>query len=381
LIPRTIFSDEHELFRKSVRRFIEAEISPYHAEWEKEGVVPRELWLKAAEAGLLCPAIPTEFGGGGGDFLHSAVVIEELGRAGASGPFFSLHSDIVAQYVLRYGSDEQKRRWLPSMASGRVIGAIAMSEPRGGSDLQAIETTAIADGDDYIINGQKVFISNGQLCDFVIVAAQTEPGSRARGITLFIVEADRSGFSRGRNLEKIGLKAQDTSELFFSDVRVPASALLGEVGRGFFQLMTDLAQERLIQCVRAVAVCEAAIEWTVDYTRQREAFGRPISSFQNTQFKMAEMTALTKTMRVYVDRCLELHLTGDLDEVDAAMCKLMTTDAQLKVVDECLQLFGGWGYMWEYPIARAYADSRQVKLAGGSSEIMKLIIARSVFAE
>lgn len=381
MIPRTIFGEEHELFRQSVRRFIEREVVPHHGEWEKAGVVPRELWQNAGAEGLLCCNVPTEYGGQGGDFLFSVVVIEELMRVGATGPFFYLHSDIVAPYILKYGSDEQRRRWLPAMASGEVIGAIAMTEPRGGSDLQAIETEARREGADYVLNGQKVFISNGQLCDIVIVAAQTEPGSGARGITLLLVEADRPGFTRGRNLEKIGLKAQDTSELFFSDVRVPAANVLGQVGRGFHQLMAELAQERLIQCVKAVAVCEAALDWTIAYTQERRAFGRPLATFQNTQFKLAELAALARTQRVFVDRCLELHLHGRLDSVDAAMCKLTATEAQVKVVDECLQLFGGWGYMWEYPIARAYADARQAKLAGGSIEVMKMIIARSLFRE
>jgi acyl-CoA dehydrogenase len=379
MIPRQLFSEEHELFRQSVRKFIEAELLPHHAEWEKNGVVSRTAWRRAGDAGLLCCAIPTEYGGQGGDFLYSTVVLEELGRLGATGPYFHLHSDIVAPYILKYGTEGQKRQWLPKMASGEAIGAIAMSEPQGGSDLQAIETTAVRDGDDWIINGQKVFISNGQLADIVVLAVQTQPGSRARGITLFLVEGDRPGFTRGRNLEKIGLKAQDTSELFFSDVRVPAENMLGEVGRGFYQMMTELAQERLIQALRSVAIAEAAIGWTIDYTTERTAFGRPIASYQNTQFKLAEMTAATAAQRAFVDRCLELHLQGRLDAVDAAMAKLNATELHTRVVDECLQFFGGWGYMWEYPIARAYADARQAKLAGGSVEVMKLIISRAIF--
>ncbi len=378
MIERTLFSEEHETFRATVRRFVEREIVPHHAEWERAGVVPRELWRRAGAEGLLCCNIPAQYGGQGGDFLFSVVVIEELMRVGATGPFFYLHSDIVAPYILKYGSEEQKRRWLPAMAEGEAIGAIAMSEPRGGSDLQHIETTALPEGDEYVVNGQKVFISNGQLCDLVLVAAQTVPGSGARGMTLLLIEAEREGFQRGRNLEKIGLKAQDTSELFFNEVRVPRTNVLGEVGRGFHQLMTELAQERLIQCVKAVAVCEAALEWTIAYTRERDVFGKPLASYQNTQFKLAELTALTRTQRVFIDRCLELHLAGRLDSVDAAIAKLTATEAQVKVVDECLQLFGGWGYMWEYPIARAYADARQAKLAGGSIEVMKTIIARSI---
>ena len=351
---------------------------PYHAEWERAGMVSRELWRKAGTAGFLCCNIPVEFGGQGGDFLFSVIVVEELMRVGASGPFFHLHSDIVAPYILKYGTREQSLKWIPRMASGETIAAIAMTEPRGGSDLQAIETTATRDGDEYVIRGQKVFISNGQLCDLVVVAAQTEPGARARGIALFLVEADRPGFNRGRNLEKIGLKAQDTSELFFEDVRIPAANMLGEPGRGFAQLMRELPQERLLQAVKAVAVCEAALQWTIDYTLERRTFGKPVAEFQNTQFKIAELAALTSSQRVFVDRCLELHLEGRLDTVDAAMVKLTATEAQLKVVDECLQFFGGWGYMWEYPIARAYADARQAKLAAGSAEIIKGIIARAL---
>jgi alkylation response protein AidB-like acyl-CoA dehydrogenase len=267
------------------------------------------------------------------------------------------------------------------MASGGVISAIAMTEPRGGSDLQNIETMAVPEGDGWVITGQKVFISNGQLADIVVVAAQARPGSGANGITLFIVESDRPGFSRGRNLEKIGLKAQDTSELFFDNVRVPDANRLGEIGKGFQMLMSELAQERLVQAIKAVAVCEAAIDWTVEYTLNREAFGRPIASYQNSQFKLAELKTLTQTQRVFVDRCIELHLQGKLDSVDAAMAKLASVDVQIKVVDECLQLFGGWGYMWEYPIARAYADSRQAKMAGGSTEVMKMIIARSMLPQ
>jgi acyl-CoA dehydrogenase len=378
MIPRTLFSEEHAIFRESVRRFIAAEITPHHAQWEKEGMVPRALWRKAGAAGLLCTAAPEEYGGMGGDFLMSLVVLEELGLAGASGPFFNLHSDIVAPYILRYGSAAQKQRWLPGMASGEVIGAIAMTEPSGGSDLQRIRTTALRDGDDYVINGQKVFISNGQLADLVIVACKTDPREGGRGISLILVETDRPGFTKGRRLEKIGLKAQDTSELFFADLRVPATNLLGGEGRGFAQLMTELGQERLIQAARAVVMCEAALGWTIEYTSQREAFGQTIASFQNTQFKLAELHAQTAMARVFVDRLTEVHLQGKLDAVDAAIAKLTTTELQGKVMDECLQLFGGYGYMWEYPIARAWVDARQSRIAGGSIEVMKHIIGRSL---
>jgi acyl-CoA dehydrogenase len=378
VIPRTLFRPEHDLFRESVRRFVEAEIVPFHQGWEREGIVPRSLWLKAGASGLLCCNIPEEYGGVGGDFLFSMVVMEELSRVGASGPFFHLHSDIVAPYLLHYGSEQLKQQWLPKMAAGGAIGAIAMSEPSGGSDVQAIRTTAVRAGNDWVLNGQKVFISNGELCDLVVVAAQTSPGSRGKGLGLFLVEATLAGFSRGRRLEKIGLKAQDTAELFFMDVRVPASNLLGAPGEGFAQLMTELAQERLIQAIRAVATSEAAIQWTLDYVTARGAFGHTIWDFQNTQFKLAELTAATTLQRVLVDRLTELHLEGHLDAVDAAIAKLTTTEALGRVVDECLQLFGGWGYVLEYPIARAFIDARQARLSAGSIEVMKQIIARSL---
>ena len=377
MIPRTLFSEEHAIFRESVRRFIAAEITPYHAQWEKDGVVPRALWRKAGAAGLLCTAVPAEYGGMGGDFLMSLVVLEELGMAAASGPFFTLHSDIVAPYLVKYGSEAQKRRFLPGMASGEIIGAIAMTEPSGGSDLQRLRTNAIRDGDDYVINGQKVFISNGQLANLVIVACKTDPREAAKGISLILVETDRPGFT-SRRLEKIGLKAQDTSELFFADLRVPVSNLLGGEGRGFAQLMTELAQERLIQAARAVIMCEAALGWTIDYVTGREAFGRRIADFQNTEFKLAELKAAITQARVFVDRLTELLLAGALDAVDAAIAKLTTTELQGRVMDECLQLFGGYGYMWEYPIARAWADARQSRIAGGTIEVMKHIIGRSL---
>jgi long-chain-acyl-CoA dehydrogenase len=377
MIPRTLFSEEHEIFRESVRRFIAAEITPHHAQWERDGVVPRALWRKAGAAGLLCTAVPAEYGGAGGDFLMSLVVLEELGRAAASGPFFTLHSDIVAPYLVKYGSEAQKRRYLPGMASGEIIGAIAMTEPSGGSDLQRIRTTALRDGDDYVVNGQKVFISNGQLANLVIVACKTDPREAAKGVSLVLVETDRPGFSAHR-LEKIGLKAQDTSELFFADVRVPVGNLLGGEGRGFAQLMTELAQERLIQAARAVIMCETALGWTIDYVTGREAFGRRIADFQNTEFKLAELKAEIVQARVFVDRLTELLLAGALDAVDAAIAKLTTTELQGRVMDECLQLFGGYGYMWEYPIARAWADARQSRIAGGTIEVMKHIIGRSL---
>ncbi len=381
MIPRTLFSSDHQLFRESVRSFVATEILPHHSAWEDAGVVPRSVWEQAGAAGFLCTAVPEEYGGQGGDFLFSLVVAEELASAGATGPFFHLHSDVVAPYLLRYGSEQQKSEWLPAMARGTAIGAIAMSEPRGGSDLQRIETTATRSGSDWVIDGQKVFISNGQLADLVIVAAQTEHGSGAKGVTLFLVEGDREGFTRGRPLDKIGLRAQDTSELFFTNVRVPGTNVLGEVGRGFAHLMTELAQERLLQAARSISASEAAMAWTIEYTTDREAFGRPVAAFQNTQFKLAELTALIAAQRCFVDRCVELHLANELTAADAAMAKLNAAELHCRVVDECLQFFGGWGYMREYPIGRAYVDARQTKLAGGSIEVMKLIIARSILPQ
>ncbi|MEC9346578.1 MAG: acyl-CoA dehydrogenase family protein [Pseudomonadota bacterium] len=379
MIPRTVYSETHEIFRDSCRRFMDTEVAPFHQQWEKDGIVPRELWRKAGEAGLLCCDIPEEMGGVGGDFLYSAIVIEEMARVGATGPNFPLHSDIIAPYLRHYGSAEQQQRWLPKMTSGEAIGAIAMTEPGAGSDLQGIKTTARRDGDEYVINGSKIYISNGQLADIVVVACKTDPSQGWRGISLILVEGDRPGFARGRNLEKIGMHAQDTSELFFADVRVPVANLLGtEEGQGFIQLVSQLPQERLIQAVRSASAIEAAIAWTVEFTRDRQAFGRSVSSFQNTQFKLAEMQAHATMMRVFVDRCLELHLDGKLTEVDAAMAKMNSTDMLCRVLDECLQLHGGAGYMWEYPIARAWADSRMSRIAGGTAEIMKQIIARDL---
>lgn len=378
MIPRTVFTADHDLFRETVRRFVERELAPHHAAWEEAGTVPREAWRKAGAAGLLCCNVPDTYGGMGGDFLHSAIVVEELASAGVSGPAFSLHSDIVAPYLLHYGTEEQKTRWLPAMATGEALGAVAMTEPSGGSDLQAIKTTAIRDGDDFVINGQKVFITNAQGADVIVVAAKTDPRARGRGISLILVETDRPGFERGKPLHKIGCKAMDTSELFFSDLRVPVANLLGQEGRGFAQLMTELAQERLIQAIRAIAGAEAALRWTVDYTTSRQAFGGTLADFQNTQFKLAEMKAETVVQRVFVDRCLELHLAGELGPVDAAIAKMQTTELQGRVVDGCVQLHGGWGYMWEYPIARAFADARMGRIAGGSIEVMKQIIARDL---
>ncbi|UUY08787.1 acyl-CoA dehydrogenase family protein [Pseudomonas sp. J452] len=378
MIPRTLFSHEHEQFRESVRKFFEQEAVPFHAQWEKDGHIDRALWNKAGEAGMLCSHIPEEYGGMSADFLYSAVVIEEQSRLGLSGVGFSLHSDIVAPYILHYGSEEQKHKYLPKLVSGELVTAIAMTEPGTGSDLQGVKTTAVLDGDEYVINGSKTFITNGFLADLVIVVAKTDAKAGAKGISLFLVEASTPGFAKGKRLEKVGMKAQDTSELFFQDVRVPKENLLGKEGMGFVYLMQELPQERLTVGLLAISSAEAALEWTKDYTRERKAFGRPVADFQNTRFKLAEMATEIQIGRVFVDRCLELHLQGKLDVPTAAMLKYWSTDLQCKVIDECVQLHGGYGYMLEYPIARAWADSRVQRIYAGTNEIMKEIISRAL---
>jgi alkylation response protein AidB-like acyl-CoA dehydrogenase len=381
MIKRQIFSEDHELFRESVRKFVEQELVPHHERWEEAGKVDREAWLKAGAAGILCCDAPEDYGGSGADFLYNAVVIEELARAGITGAGFTVHSDMMATYIASFGTAAQKEKWLPKMISGEVIGALAMTEPGAGSDLKAIRTTAVRDGDDYVINGQKVYISNGQNCDLLVVACKTNPAAGARGVSLILVEATRPGFKRGRNLKKIGLKAQDTSELFFDDVRVPVSNLLGEENRGFSLLMTKLARERLTQAIRSIVVAEQAIQWTVEYTKDRKAFDQTIGDFQNTRFKLAELATQTAAGRALVDQCIALFMKNELDPVDAAMAKLYACDLHVKTVDECLQFFGGYGYMLEYPIARAYIDARIVRIAGGAAEIMKQIIGKSLYGE
>jgi acyl-CoA dehydrogenase len=378
MIPRTIFSPDHETFRDTARRFIAEKITPYHAQWERDGRTPRDLWLEAGRAGLLCCNVPEEYGGMGGDFLHSTILIEEMARAGATGPTFYLHSDIVAPYLVEFASEEQKHKWLPRMATGETIVGVAMTEPTGGSDLKDLKTSARREGDEFVIRGQKVFITNGHSADLLVVACKTAPEAGARGVSLILVETDRPGFERGKLLEKVGCKAQDTAELFFADVRVPVSNLLGVEGRGFSHLMSQLAQERLVQAIRAVASAEAAIEWTIAYTRDRKMFGHTLANFQNTQFVIADLHAQVLAQRVFVDRCVELHLRGEFDAMDAAAAKMITCELQGKVMDECLQLFGGWGYMWEFPIARAWVDARMTRIGGGAIEVMKHIIGRQL---
>ncbi|NMO03764.1 acyl-CoA dehydrogenase [Gordonia sp. TBRC 11910] len=365
--------------RKMARAFCEKELAPYSEKFREQHHVDRDLWNKAGEVGLLCMSIPEEYGGGGGTFAHEAVLMEEQARVADSSWGVTLHNGIVAHYLLAYGSEEQKTKWLPKMASGEVVGAIAMTEPGTGSDLQNVKTKAIRDGDDYVIDGSKTFITNGQQADLIIVVAKTDVSEGAKGISLILVEADREGFRRGRVLDKIGQRGQDTSELFFDGVRVPTSNLLGEQeGLGFIQLMQQLPQERLIIAVTSVAGMESAVELTLAYTKERTAFGRPIFGFQNTKFKLAEAATETKIARVFVDDCIAKHLKGELDIPTVAMAKWWVSDRAMAVADECLQLFGGYGYMNEYPIARMWADNRVQKIYAGTNEIMKEIIARSL---
>lgn len=371
-------NEELQIFSDQVGRFLDNEAVPHNDKWVHQGHVDRDFWNKAGDAGLLCAMIPSEYGGAGGDFSHEAVIIHQTSRKNVAGWGNSVHSGIVAPYILHYGTDDQKKKWLPKLASGEWVGAIAMTEPGTGSDLQAVRTTAKLNGNEYVVNGQKTFITNGQQADLICVVARTGDDG-AKGISLIMVEADREGFRRGRNLEKIGHKAQDTSELFFDDVRVPTANLLGvEEGQGFYQLMQQLPQERLVIALQAVAAMEAAIETTVEYVKERKAFGQRVMDFQNSQFKLAECRTKAQVARMYVDACVEKHLRGELDATEGAMAKLWTTDTQCEIVDECLQLHGGYGYMAEYPIARMYTDARVQRIYGGTNEIMKLLVARSL---
>lgn len=379
ILSRDIFSDEHDMLRETARRFFEREVAPHHRAWEKTGVAPRSVWKKAGEAGLLCVNIPEAYGGGGADRLAAAVLIEEQARLGLSGPGFSTHSDIVAPYVLNYGTEEQKRHWLPRMASGDAIGAIVLTEPSAGSDLRAIRTTAVRDGDEIVLNGQKTFITNGQCADLLLVAAKPSAGSgTTKEMSLLLVDAALPGVSRGRNFEKIGMKAQDTCELFFENVRLPAASLLGEEGKAFPLLSRELAWERLQIALGAVATSAAALEWTTAYTKQRKAFGTPVSEFQNTRFRLAEVKTEVEIAQVFIDRCLREVNEDRLDQTVAAMAKYWCTELMGRVLDQCLQLHGGYGYMWEYPIARAFADARVHRIYGGSNEIMRELIARTL---
>ena len=382
MIERTLFSADHEAFRDSFTRFIDKEIAPFHAQWEDQGYVDRAVWNKAGENGFLCMTMPEEYGGSGADKLYSVIQMEALGKAGFSGIGYCLHSEIVAPYIEHYGTADQKKRYLPRLASGEMIGAIAMSEPAAGSDLQGIKTTAALQADgSYLLNGSKTFITNGWHADLVIVVAKTNPAAGAKGTSLLLIERGMPGFSVGKRLKKMGLKAQDTSELFFDNVRVPADNLLGGAAlenKGFICLMEQLPWERLQIAISAVAASEAAIGWTVDYVKERKVFGQPIASFQNTRFTLAELHTEVQVARVFVDKCTEQLLQDILDTATASMAKYWCSDLQCKVMDECVQLFGGYGYMWEYPITRAYADARVQRIYGGTNEIMKEVITRSM---
>lgn len=375
--------EELQIMRDSVAKFLKKEFVPCMEKWDKQGFVDRDAWLKAGEAGLLCASIPAEYGGGGGNFKHEMVLVEELSYANITGFGNGVHSGIVAHYVNSYGSEEQKQKWLPKMASGEIVSAIAMTEPGTGSDLQAVATTAIRQGDHYVLNGQKTFLTNGMTANLICVVAKTDPAEGGKGISLIMLETESAegegGFSRGRNLEKIGMKAQDTAEIFFDDVKVPVENLLGGTeGKGFVQLMEQLPQERLIIAAGACAAIEKALRITSEYVKQRKAFGKRILDFQNTQFRLAERYTEAKLARVFVDDCAMKLAEGKLDDSTAAMAKWWTTQKQCEIVDECLQFFGGYGYMMEYPIAKMYVDSRIQKIYGGSNEIMKLLIAREI---
>jgi acyl-CoA dehydrogenase len=382
MIPRTLFTPDHEAFRDSFRRFIDKEIAPHHDAWEEQGFVDRELWRKAGANGFLCMTMPEDYGGSDADKLYPVVQMEELARGNYTGVGFGLHNEIVAPYILHYGTEEQKKRWLPKLASGEMVGAIAMSEPAAGSDLQGIKTTAMKQADgSYVVNGSKTFITNGWHADLVIVVAKTDPQAGAKGTSLVVVERGMAGFDKGKRLKKVGLKAQDTSELFFHNVRVPADNLLGGAAfenKGFACLMEQLPWERMQIAVTAIASAQAAIDWTLAYVKERKVFGQSVASFQNTRYTLAELQTEVQIGRVFVDKCLELVCAGKLDTATASMAKYWTTDLQCKVMDECVQLHGGYGYMWEYPVARAYADARVQRIYGGTNEIMKEVITRAM---
>lgn len=376
---RPIFDSDHDMFRETVRAFIEKEISPYHPQWEKDGMVSREVWRKAGEMGFLCMEVPEEYGGAGlKDFRYNAIITEELWRAGATGIGWGLHTDIVLPYLMAYANAEQKKRWLPKCTSGETIMAIAMTEPAAGSDLASIRTNARRDGDDFIVSGSKTFITNGILSDLVVTVVKTNPELKHKGISLLVIERGMKGFERGRKLDKIGLKAQDTAELFFDNVRVPRENLLGEEGKGFYYLMSQLPQERLHVGIGAMGAADAALEMTLNYVQERMAFGKPIGSFQNSRFKMAEMKTEVEVGFAFIDKCIMALNAGELTPEQAAMAKWWATDLQKRVTDECLQLHGGYGYMTEYPISRAYLDARVQPIYAGTNEIMKELIGRGM---
>jgi acyl-CoA dehydrogenase len=378
MIERTLFAEQHEQYRDTVRRFLDKEVAPHHAEWEEAGYVDREVWAKAGENGLLCPSMPEQYGGADADRLYSVVMFEEIARQGYTGLGFGLHNEIVAPYILRYGTDAQKAKYLPAMARGEMIGAIAMSEPAAGSDLQGIRTTATDAGDHWVLNGSKTFITNGWHADVVIVVAKTDPAAGAKGTSLLLVERGMPGFEKGRRLKKAGMKAQDTSELFFDNVKVPKANLLGDLNRGFIYLMQELPWERLQIAISGISAAQAAIDQTIEYTKERKAFGTTVAAFQTTRFKLAELQTEAQVARVFVDRCTELLMQGKLDTATASMAKYWVSDLQCKIIDECVQLHGGYGYMLEYPVTRAWTDARVQRIYGGTNEIMKEVIARSM---
>jgi acyl-CoA dehydrogenase len=373
-------SEDLVVLEEQARRFIAGEFTPHLDVWHEKGIYPREVWTKAGQAGLLCATMPEEYGGAGGTFAHEAVINRELSLGGFDTFGAPLHSGIVAPYILHYGTEEQKKRWLPKLATGEMVGAIAMSEPGAGSDLQGVRTSAKKSGNGYVLNGSKTFITNGQHANLIVVVAKTDPKAGAKGTSLFVVETDDApGFRRGRKLKKLGMDSADTSELFFEDVQLPATSLLGtEEGQGFYQLMKELPQERLIVAVHAVAMMERALALTTAYAKERKAFGKAIIEFQNTQFVLAECKTEATIAQVFLDHCIERHVKGELDTVTASMAKYRLTDTQGNVIDRCLQLFGGYGYMDEYPISRMYRDARVFRIYAGTNEIMKLLIARSL---
>ncbi|HMU84331.1 MAG TPA: acyl-CoA dehydrogenase family protein [Leptospiraceae bacterium] len=375
-LPRILpFTKEHDDFRAMAADFFDQEVAPHHEQWEKDGIVPREIWAKAGSLGLICPNFPEEYGGAGADFLYNLIVIEESARVGASGFFISLHADVIAPYVLHHASDEQKQRWLPGIIDGTKILAIAMTEPGAGSDLAGITSTAIDKGDHYLVNGSKTFISNGYLSDLIITVAKTDPEKEINGISLLMVERGMEGFERGKRLKKIGLNAQDTSELFYHDVKVPKANLLGKKGYGFRYLMSELATERLVLAASSMRGCEVALEETLKYVKTRKAFGKSLGSFQNTQFKLADAATEVAAARCFLDQVILAFMRGDKVVVEASQAKLLCSELLKKTVDTCLQFFGGYGYMMEYPIARAFVDARVQSIYAGTSEIMRGIIA------
>jgi acyl-CoA dehydrogenase len=379
-MDRTLFDSDHDTFRKSFRLFMEREVKPNQNRWFEQGQVDRELWRKAGAQGFLCPWLPEEYGGAGADFLASVIIMEELARGYESGFAMALHSDIIVPYLFSFGNDEQKKRLLPGCASGEIVTALGMTEPGTGSDLAALATTAVRDGDDYVINGSKTFISNGQLCDICVVAAKTDPdpANAHKGISMFIVEAGRKGFAKGKRLHKMGMASQDTSELFFEDCRVPVANRLGVEGGGFMMMMQKLQQERLCVAIGAVAGAEQVLEDTIAYTKERKAFGKPISKFQNTQFKLVECLAKVEVGRAYIDKVIAEHVAGKYLVKECSIAKFWSTDMAQEVVDTCLQFFGGYGYMLEYPVTRAFMDARVQRIYAGTNEIMKVIVAKQL---